>query len=128
MSKFPDDHPIELMRGERWPSPYRVRRSMAMRAAWLVKRIHAQLVTGERDLRNNYFIDELQSIAHLMDVYERSLQIDDDVAAASVYAVLESHENIGIEMVGMPGDERDDLLRRIIAAARCETSSPGEKR
>lgn len=59
MNSFPDDHPIEILRGFKRPTRECARRRLARRAAWLVKRIEEDAFL-QRD--RDYRLEELAAL------------------------------------------------------------------
>lgn len=58
--KFASDHYIELLRGYRRPSPHYMRKVLAVRAAWLTRKIETRILGREP---YDLYLDELAVIA-----------------------------------------------------------------
>ncbi len=61
---FPEDHPVEILRGARKLSPGRIRKALARRAAWLSERLEAT-ARNEGDVSRHPGMDELKAIVQL---------------------------------------------------------------
>lgn len=63
---FPEDHPVEILRGARKLSPGQIRRAFTKRATWLSERLEATARTSG-DVSYHPGMDELKAIVQLCD-------------------------------------------------------------
>lgn len=79
--RFPDDYPIEALRGLRRPRPSEIRRAMKKRVQYLDEKI-GRLTAQGVEPQNNLSLDELAALAVLMDHY--GLRLDGEATAPEV--------------------------------------------
>jgi hypothetical protein len=70
MPRFPDDHPIEILRGGRYLSRRKVLKVIANRCAWLERKIATYVEDHPNGLKNNPLYVELKALAQLVEVFE----------------------------------------------------------
>lgn len=66
-SYFPKGYPIEVLEEFRRPTPNEVKRAIASRCAWIIKRIEARARLAEPV---DMFLMELAALVEIMEVYE----------------------------------------------------------
>ncbi len=68
--KFPDDHFCETLRGIEVPNPSHVRKALARRCAYLIRKIQEKVVvTGDR-VSDDYLLDELAATVVAVEAFE----------------------------------------------------------
>lgn len=75
MSNFPENHPIELIRGLSRPSIPAILKTMARRAAWLSNKVTAlsREHGGWQEVRNCGEMRELEAAARIVEILEPRL-------------------------------------------------------
>jgi hypothetical protein len=74
MLRYPDDHHVEVLRGLAVPDAPRVRKAIAKRCAWLIKKIETRARTGEPI---SYLVDELRALVEVIGIAEASWRVED---------------------------------------------------
>ncbi len=71
MSRFPEDHPLEYVRGAKRPSVPNMLKTLARRAAWLTERVDKLSAKyGFEDVRNCQEMRELEAVARVVEILE----------------------------------------------------------
>lgn len=67
MSFFPDDHPVEILRGYPKPSLSNAKRSLVDRCKWLSRKIEADVQNGRCSLNQHYLLNELAAVVAVIE-------------------------------------------------------------
>ena len=71
MSKFPDSHPIQFIRGTKRPGPQKILRTLTKRASYITVKLQEQAqVKGWDQVKGSGFMRELQAIGLIYEILE----------------------------------------------------------
>ena len=108
MSKFPDDHRIERVRGRKRPSRAQVKKELAMRIAWLERKIESS--DTDTNPSTNPFTREILCLAVAGDLLEGE---DVDAMVETLKTAMKAMKESAAsqpEVVKIPVDEYEELL------------------
>jgi hypothetical protein len=79
MAKFKENHPVELIRGDKKPSKKSALKSLAIRLAWIVGKLNIQVTKGEwvGGAENSGFARELRATLVAVEALEEIDEVKD---------------------------------------------------